>query len=114
MTTKPEPHKRGTAVKFTGFRQESTGRDFKTLNKTYVWAWLEFPDLIRYVIEHPDGFEKQEFLNPQFGKEVVDYLSKNLADGKKFIFCTDQDIEPFEQPPATQQPPPNLENLHNT
>lgn len=113
MTT--EPKKRGTPVKFHGFSQPPPqGKTFRPVDKTYVWAWLEFPDMLRYIIEHPDGFDKKEFLNKQMGDEVVAYLSKSLMEGKKFIFCQDTDIEEITAEPKPKDPPPSLESLHNT
>lgn len=101
------PFKRGTAVQFAGFTAED-GTELEKLSKTYVWAFLQFPDALRYIIEHPKGFDKKEFLNPQLGAEVVKYISDNLTDGKKYLFSPSEFVVEIITPPA--QPAQNLQN----
>ena len=102
---------RGTKVKFLGFTTQQ-GVVFRPGN-SYIWGYLQFPDAIRYLIEHPEGFPKSEFMDPQLGTEGLKYLDGNLQEGKKYMFCFENDIEviPPVAPPSTVEGPPDLSDL---
>lgn len=107
------PFKRGTAVQFAGFTADN-GKEFQKLPKTHIWAFLQFPDALRYIIEHPEGFDKKEFLNPQLGPDVVKYLTDNLTDGKKYLLTPAEDVVEIVKtpPPQNQQnQPPDLSQV---
>lgn len=107
MTQEIKPLERGTAVQFAGFTAQD-GTEFARVPKTYVWAWLAFQDGLRYIIEHPQGFDKKEFMNPQLGPEVVKYLDANLIAGKKYLFTPQEDIRPLTDPnPSNSSNPSN-------
>lgn len=93
-----------THVKFIGY----TGKDKVTYEpvESYIWAFLEFPPPVglKYIIEHPQGFDKKDFFDERFEPGVNEYLDKRLAEGKKYLFVQSIDMEEI-----TPEPAPNIE-----
>ena len=84
------PFKRGDKVNYFGGK-------FSPVKGTYVWAETTTSLFKQYVIEHPDGYAKEEFMKDFLAgdsKKGIDGIDpKYLKYGLKYIFVYEEDLE---------------------
>lgn len=84
------PFKRGDKVNYFGGK-------FHPVKGTYVWAVTETSLFKQYVIEHPQGFGKEEYMKDYLAgdsKKGIDGIDpKYMKYGLKYIFVYEEDLE---------------------
>lgn len=84
--------KRGTKVNFKG------NEYFKPIQGTYIWAKLEHLSLSLYVVQHPDGNPKQNFMaKPPLEDGFEAVHSKELDENYFYVYAEQHEIELVEQ-----------------
>lgn len=83
------PFKRGDKVNYKGGK-------FRPVSGTYVWAETTTSLFKQYVIEHPEGFPKEDFMKDFLkgdSKNGIDGIDpKYLKYGLKYIFVYEEDL----------------------
>jgi|688.fasta_scaffold79329_5 hypothetical protein len=79
-----------------GDRVDYNGGKFRPVKNTYVWAVTQESLFKQYIIEHPDGYGKEEFMKDFLegkSKKGIDGVHPNyLKYGLKYIFVYDEDL----------------------
>jgi len=71
-----------------GSIMDLTKSGFRAATGTFVWTWFAHLMEWGYVIEHPEGHPKKEFLaKPPFKDGFESIHSSELEDGKKYIYA---------------------------
>lgn len=89
-------YKRGDRVNYKG---DENGDGAVT--GTYVWATMAH-EILRYVIEHPQGHPKsafiQDYLQGRFPDGFEAVHSSMLNDDLLYIYADPEELEPFHEP----------------